>query len=143
MQRGSRCSRKGHRLGSSHPGFIPWVLHNLWEKIPSPVQCAKALQETAQVSLRTACGPGRSLTGSVSVSGFRDFLGLRLLLTCNARGGGGGGGGHDPGQPRERGPLTTAASTDDFCVLQLLRAPQSKPMPPSLPPSPSKSFHTF
>jgi hypothetical protein len=54
-----------------------------------------------------------------------------------------GGGGHDPGQPRERGPLTTAASTDDFCVLQLLRAPQSKPMPPSLPPSPSKSFHTF
>jgi hypothetical protein len=29
LQRGSWCSGKGHRLGSSRPGFNPWVLHNL------------------------------------------------------------------------------------------------------------------
>jgi hypothetical protein len=31
MQRGSQCSGKGHLLGSSSPGFNPWVLHNVWK----------------------------------------------------------------------------------------------------------------
>jgi hypothetical protein len=54
-QRGLRCSGKCHQLGSSHPGFNSWVLHNLLEFVAwCPPSCYGSCG-----SLRVMPGPDR------------------------------------------------------------------------------------